>query len=82
MRENSPKFNNKKRGKHDKNTTPFRGFVLFLDGGRKGIRTLAGLRPNGFQDRLVMTASISFRKLLSIICFFMGIVKKNGFISE
>ncbi len=30
-------------------------------GGEKGIRTLVGLRPNGFQDRLVMTASISLR---------------------
>ena len=27
-------------------------------GGEEGIRTLVGLRPNGFQDRLVMTASI------------------------
>ena len=29
------------------------------NGGGKGIRTLVGLLPNGFQDRLVMTASIS-----------------------
>ena len=28
-------------------------------GGGKGIRTLVGLLPNGFQDRLVMTTSIS-----------------------
>ena len=33
--------------------------VVFLFGGGKGIRTLVGLRPNGFHDRLVMTASIS-----------------------
>ena len=31
-------------------------------GGGKGIRTLVGLLPNGFQDRLVMTTSISLRK--------------------
>ncbi len=30
-------------------------------GGEKGIRTLVGLPPNGFQDRLVMTTSISLR---------------------
>ena len=30
-------------------------------GGGKGIRTLVGLHPNGFQDRLVMTASIPLR---------------------
>ena len=29
-----------------------------LFGGEEGIRTLVGLPPNGFQDRLVMTASI------------------------
>ena len=27
-------------------------------GGEEGIRTLVGLRPNGFQDRPVMTASV------------------------
>ncbi len=36
-------------------------FIGFLNGGEKGIRTLVGLLPNGFQDRLVMTASISLR---------------------
>ena len=30
-------------------------------GGESGIRTHVGLHPNGFQDRLVMTASISLR---------------------
>ena len=30
-------------------------------GGEEGIRTLVGLPPNGFQDRLVMTASIPLR---------------------
>ena len=34
--------------------------VLFV-GGSGGIRTPVGLHPNGFQDRLVMTASIRFR---------------------
>ena len=36
-------------------------FLLKRSGGGKGIRTLVGLLPNGFQDRLVMTASISLR---------------------
>ena len=36
-------------------------YSLLRDGGGKGIRTLVGLLPNGFQDRLVMTASISLR---------------------
>ena len=30
-------------------------------GGEEGIRTLVGLPPNGFQDRLVMTTSIPLR---------------------
>ena len=36
------------------------GRIPFYGGGR-GIRTPVGLRPNGFQDRLVMTASICLR---------------------
>ena len=32
-----------------------------VSGGEEGIRTLVGLLPNGFQDRLVMTASIPLR---------------------
>ena len=32
---------------------------LFRYGGGKGIRTLVGFRPNGFQDRRVMTASLT-----------------------
>ena len=35
-------------------------FKAFYGGG-KGIRTLVGVSPNGFQDRLVMTTSISLR---------------------
>ena len=31
-------------------------------GGEGGIRTHVGLHPNGFQDRLVMTASIPLRE--------------------
>ena len=34
------------------------GFELGARGGGEGIRTPVGLHPNGFQDRLVMTASI------------------------
>ncbi len=33
----------------------------FCFGGGSGIRTHVGVSPNGFQDRLVMTASISLR---------------------
>ena len=40
-------------------------YSLLRDGGGKGIRTLVGLLPNGFQDRLVMTASISLRMVRS-----------------
>ena len=38
--------------------------TIFVDcstGGSGGIRTPVGLHPNGFQDRLVVTASIHFR---------------------
>ena len=40
-----------------------RGAVLWPQniGGEDGIRTHVGLLPNGFQDRLVMTASIPLR---------------------
>ena len=40
---------------------PFAGIISFWShkaGGEEGIRTLVGLLPNGFQDRLVMTTSI------------------------
>ena len=43
------------------NTNSFPEFVLFPNGGGGGIRTPVGLHPNGFQDRLVMTASIRLR---------------------
>ena len=39
--------------------TPFWG--AFCIGGGCGIRTHVGLLPNGFQDRLVMTTSITLR---------------------
>ena len=43
---------------------------LFCFGGGRGIRTPVGLPPNGFQDRLVMTASICLRvKIFSFIRF-------------
>ncbi len=41
-----------------------RVFVQFANGGSGGIRTPVGLHPNGFRDRLVVTASIHFRILL------------------
>ncbi len=34
---------------------------FYSTGGEEGIRTLVGLPPNGFQDRLVMTTSILLR---------------------
>ncbi len=39
-----------------------RGFCT--TGGEEGIRTLVGLPPNGFQDRLVMTTSILLQNIL------------------
>ncbi len=33
-------------------------------GGEEGIRTLVGLPPNGFQDRLVMTTSIPLHRVV------------------
>ena len=42
---------------------------LFLTSGESGIRTHAPLRTNGFQDRLVMTTSISLHMLFfNIFC--------------
>ncbi len=38
----------------------YRG-CLFIPSGESGIRTHAPLRTNGFQDRLVMTTSISLQ---------------------
>ena len=35
--------------------------IFRVDGGECEIRTHAGLLPNGFQDRLVMTTSITLR---------------------
>ena len=39
--------------------------MSYFVGGERGIRTPVGLHPNGFQDRLVMTASISLRMVRS-----------------
>ena len=46
----------------EKSTCICKCFFGGFFGGGKGIRTLVGLPPNGFQDRLVMTTSISLRK--------------------
>ena len=40
----------------------------FLTSGESGIRTHAPLRTNGFQDRLVMTTSISLRIFDAFLC--------------
>ena len=53
-RSNPPK--NVKRKKYEP-----QWFVFLSSGGGEGIRTPVGLHPNGFQDRLVMTASIRLR---------------------
>ena len=54
-----------KRGKsavkNEKNSLEPQKFKRVSLGGGKGIRTLVRLLSNGFQDRLVMTASISLR---------------------
>ena len=39
----------------------------FNYGAEGGIRTHAGVNPNGFQDRLVMTTSIPLRECLDIL---------------
>ena len=43
------------------NFTLFTGSAKVHLGGGRGIRTPVGLHPNGFQDRLVVTASIFLR---------------------
>ena len=44
-------------------------FDFFLSSGENGIRTHAPLRTNGFQDRLVMTTSISLHIMFfNIFC--------------
>jgi hypothetical protein len=43
-------------------------FFQFSCGGGRGIRTPVGLHPNGFQDRPVMTASVSLRIYHSLWC--------------
>ena len=43
------------------NFNPFMGSAKVHLGGGRGIRTPVGLHPNGFQDRLVVTASIFLR---------------------
>ena len=54
------------------NKSDIRYGCRFCFGGGRGIRTPVGLPPNGFQDRLVMTASICLRVWI-LNCF----VEKN-----
>ena len=54
---------------------PFSGFRCVRSGGGRGIRTPVGFRPNGFQDRLVMTASIYLQGYISV-SHFKKIVKR------
>ena len=48
----------------------FQNFSSDLASGESGIRTHAPLRTNGFQDRLVMTTSISLHMLLTAFVVF------------
>ena len=48
------------------NRNRFLRLFYYKIGGEEGIRTLVGLRPNGFQDRLVMTASIPLLQAISL----------------
>ena len=48
----------------------FKTFFCNLTSGESGIRTHAPLRTNGFQDRLVMTTSISLHILLFVSAVF------------
>ena len=50
--------------------------IDLVDNGESGIRTHAPLRTNGFQDRLVMTTSISLQTCLSIIQRLLTLVKR------
>ena len=51
--------------KHEKRA---RSVPSYFHGGGGGIRTPVALPPNGFQDRLVMTASIRLRILFVYFC--------------
>ncbi len=55
--------------------------MTFCFGGGEGIRTLVGLHPNGFQDRLVMTTSIPLRigKNYLIVNYVGTPNRSNGF---
>lgn len=57
------------------------GFELGARGGSGGIRTPVGLHPNGFQDRLVVTASIRFRKFYRLIMLHQNTRVVNSFCS-
>ena len=48
-----------------KQTAPAKADAVYFGGGC-GIRTHVGLLPNGFQDRLVMTASITLRVYVQV----------------
>ena len=48
----------------------FQKFLFSSNSGESGIRTHAPLRTNGFQDRLVMTTSISLHMLLTAFVVF------------
>ena len=49
----------------------FKSFLFSSTSGESGIRTHAPLRTNGFQDRLVMTTSISLHIHFSVFATFL-----------
>ena len=50
-------------------------FGLTVDGGCGGIRTPVGVNPNGFQDRLVVTASIRIHEVIKLLLSFPAVLK-------
>ena len=71
-----PKYSTEKKYTHS--NLPL-GCVQFSCGGEEGIRTLVGLPPNGFQDRLVMTASIPLRIVKKCVAVFVRLAKWSRF---
>ena len=66
--------------KFRKNKTNKQKILVRFVGGGRGIRTPVGFHPNGFQDRLVMTASIFLLDItvesIAIIAYFVNRISK------
>ncbi len=61
-----------------KNSFNSKEFKRVSLGGEEGIRTLVGLLPNGFQDRLVMTTSIPLRNMMHAVASYYGASVRRG----